>query len=133
MRVLVGPDSDDLEVLYAAPRAPWLRVNMVATVDGAANGANGKTGSINDDIDRRVFQALRAMADVIVVGAGTARVEGYRPAPTPIVLVSRSGAVPESLRAAAPGQVLMATCASAPALDDTRAQVVGGCAHSCSR
>ena len=38
MRVLIGADTDDLAVLYAAPRQPWLRVNMVTTLDGAATG-----------------------------------------------------------------------------------------------
>ena len=120
VRVLVGPDTDDLAVLYAAPRRPWLRVNMVSTVDGAATGANGKSGSINDAVDRQVFQQLRAMADAIVVGAGTVRVEGYRPADRPLVVVSRQAAVPDTLRNAPPGSVLMATCETAPGLDDAR-------------
>lgn len=120
MRVLVGPDTDDLGVLYAAPRRPWLRVNMVGTVDGAATGANGKSGSINDAVDRQVFQELRAMADAIIVGAGTARVERYRPADTPLVVVSRRAEVPEGLRDAPPGSVLMATCERAPGLADAR-------------
>jgi len=123
VRVLVGPDTDDLEVLYAAPRRPWLRVNMVSTVDGAATGANGKSGSINDAVDRQVFQELRRMADAIVVGAGTARIEGYRPAEKPLVIVSRHAQVPETLRGMPPGTVLMATCESAPGLAEARQQL----------
>ena len=107
MRVLIGPDTDDLAELYAAPRTPWFRVNMVHTVDGAATGASGKTGSINNAIDKVVFHQLRELADVIVVGAGTARIEGYRPADTPIVVVSRSDETPERLRDAPPGSVLV--------------------------
>ncbi|WP_036508332.1 dihydrofolate reductase family protein [Nocardioides sp. URHA0020] len=107
MRVLVGPDTDDLGELYAAPRLPWLRVNMVGSVDGAATGDSGKSGSLNNAADKRVFDHLRSVADVVVVGAGTARTEGYRPIDRPIVVVSRSDEVPETLRGAAPGRVLV--------------------------
>ena len=46
---------------------------------------------------------LRALCDAIVVGAGTARDEGYGPAAKPLVLVSRRGEVPEKLRDARAG------------------------------
>ncbi len=104
VRVLVGP-SGDLAEVYAVPARPWLRVNMVATVDGAATGESGTSGSINNAADKTVFDHLRATCDVIVVGAGTARIEGYRPAERPIVVVSRSGELPSGLRDAAPGLV----------------------------
>lgn len=120
MRVLVGPDTDDLAALYAIPREPWLRVNMVTTVDGAAAGESGRSGSINNAVDRRVFHQLRALADAIVVGAGTARAEGYRAADRPIVLVSRRADVPDRLRGAPAGSVLVATCAAAEHLDEAR-------------
>jgi riboflavin biosynthesis pyrimidine reductase len=55
------------------------------------------------------------------VGAGTARDEGYRDLSKPLVLVSRRGEVPPRLRDAEPGRVLMATCAAAEHLDETRA------------
>lgn len=100
VRVLVGPDTDDLGELYAVPRTPWLRVNMVSTVDGAATGESGRSGSINNAVDKVVFDHLRATADVVVVGAGTARAEGYGPAGTPMVVVSRSGELPPRLRSA---------------------------------
>ncbi|GAB7002838.1 hypothetical protein JCM18899A_03090 [Nocardioides sp. AN3] len=73
--------------LYAWPDEPWLRANMVSTVDGAAQGADGRSGSINNAADKVVFDELRAGADVIVVGAGTARAEGYGPAGRPLVVV----------------------------------------------
>ena len=145
----VGADGelDDLALarLYAYPdqgRSPWLRANMVSTLDGAATGPDGRTGSINNEPDKRVFSLLRTLADVIVVGAGTARAEGYRhprpvtgdravlregrpPAPT-LVVVSRSANLPPGL-AAAPevegcGEVLLATSAAAEerALDAAR-------------
>jgi riboflavin biosynthesis pyrimidine reductase len=113
-------DDDDLVEAYRPTRTPWWRVNMVSTVDGSATGANGRTGSINDAADKRVFDTLRGMADAILVGAGTARAEGYGPAAVPTVLVSRSGRVPDRLREAPPGAVLMATVDGAEALPETR-------------
>lgn len=112
--------ESDLDALYAPPRLPWLRVNMVTTLDGAATGESGKSGSINNAADKAVFHALRAQSDAIVVGAGTARAEGYRVAAVPLVLVSRSAQVPEQLRDAEAGKVLVATCATSPGLDDAR-------------
>lgn len=120
MRVLVGPETDDLAELYAVPRTPWLRVNMVATVDGAATGETGTSGSINNAVDHQVFHQLRAMADAIVVGAGTVRTERYGPADTPLVVVSRRGQVPDTLRDAPRGSVLLATCGAAEGLDAAR-------------
>jgi riboflavin biosynthesis pyrimidine reductase len=110
----------DLERLYAAPRRPWLRVNMVTTLDGAAAGESGGSGSINNAADKRVFDTLRGLADAVIVGAGTARAEGYRPAAVPIVVVSRHGEVPPTLREAPPGGVVMATCTTAPYLEQAR-------------
>lgn len=85
---------------YAWPEGAWVRANMVSTVDGAAQGADGLSGSINTEADHEVFQHLRRTADVIVVGAGTARAEGYGPVATPMVVVSRHGVMPEKLRGA---------------------------------
>ena len=41
MRTLIGDGS--VEDLYAWPDGPWLRVNMISTVDGAAQGPDGLT------------------------------------------------------------------------------------------
>ena len=120
VRVLVGPDTDDLAELYAAPADPWLRVNMVATLDGAATGESGRSGSINNAVDKVVYDHLRATADAIVVGAGTARVEGYAPVDKPTVVVSGRGHVPDLLRGGTPGSVLLATRGSAELLDEAR-------------
>lgn len=120
MRVLVGPEIDDLRALYAVPRTPWLRLNFVSTVDGAAQGDDGKSGGINNAVDKRVFDALRALADAIVVGAGTARTEGYRPTTRPTVVVSGSGRIPALLRGAEPGRVLLVTHAGSPGLAEAR-------------
>jgi riboflavin biosynthesis pyrimidine reductase len=93
---------------------------MVSTVDGAVAGADGRSGSINNSVDKRVFHLLRDQADAVVVGAGTARTEGYGVARTPLVVVSGSGTVPEGLRDAPQGTVLLATTSSAPGRDASR-------------
>ncbi|MEU9440292.1 pyrimidine reductase family protein [Streptomyces sp. NPDC048304] len=61
------------------PARPWLRANMVSTLDGAAQH-DGRSQPISSAADMRIFGTLRALADVIVVGAETVRQEGYRPA-----------------------------------------------------
>ena len=117
---LADLDDDALAAAYAPPRLPWLRVNFVSTVDGAAQGADGLSGGINNAADKRAYDAMRARADVVVVGAGTARDEEYGPADVPLLLVSRRADVPEKLRDAEPGRVLLATTARAERLTEAR-------------
>ncbi|MDN0197346.1 pyrimidine reductase family protein [Streptomyces sp. S.PNR 29] len=75
----------ELADAYAYPEAgtgrrePWLRANMVSTLDGAAQHDN-RSQPISSAADMRIFGTLRALADVVVVGAETVRQEGYRPA-----------------------------------------------------
>ena len=52
--------------------------------------------SINNDADKRVFDALRARADCLVVGAGTLRAEGYGPVRTDETGVARRRAAGQS-------------------------------------
>jgi riboflavin biosynthesis pyrimidine reductase len=83
-----GPDVDPEEA-YAVPAGtPWLRANMVASADGAITGPDHRSAGVSSRADQFVFAALRRLADVVLVGAGTARIEGYRPARVPIALVS---------------------------------------------
>ena len=49
-------DDDALRAAYAPPRLPWMSLNFVATADGAAQGSDGKSGSINNEADNRVFR-----------------------------------------------------------------------------
>ncbi|WP_454044038.1 dihydrofolate reductase family protein [Cellulosimicrobium sp. Marseille-Q8652] len=139
------PREDALAALYAhdAPsRGPaTVRANMVTSIDGAAWGPDQRSGSINDEADWRVFRVLRALADVVLVGAGTARAEGYtalgRPrglahlhgSPLELALVSRTGRVPERLAAAdRPPFLLTGAVGAATArsvLPDDRVVVVG--------
>jgi 5-amino-6-(5-phosphoribosylamino)uracil reductase len=75
----------ELAAAYAYPehgpggREPWLRANMVSTLDGAAQH-DGRSQPISSAADMRIFGTLRGLADVVVVGAETVRQEGYRPA-----------------------------------------------------
>lgn len=105
----------------------WLRANFISTLDGSVIGADGRSGSINGDADLRVFQLLRAQADVILVGAGTARVEGYQDTDLPnalaqrrvngstprLAVVTQSGNLPPALLAFEP---LIITPEQSPAL-----------------
>ncbi|MEU9211264.1 pyrimidine reductase family protein [Streptomyces sp. NPDC048415] len=72
---------EELAEAYAYPdvREPWLRANMVSTLDGAAQH-DGRSQPISSATDMRIFGVLRGLADVVIVGAETVRQEGYRPA-----------------------------------------------------
>ena len=61
---------------------PWVLVNMIATVDGAT-AIDGRSGGLGGPADKVVFGAIRAVADVILVGAGTVRAESYGSPRTP--------------------------------------------------
>jgi riboflavin biosynthesis pyrimidine reductase len=68
--------DDDLVAAYAVPSGQHLRVNFVSSADGAVT-LEGRSGGLGGPGDRRVFQLLRDLADVILVAAGTVRNEGY--------------------------------------------------------
>ena len=59
------------------PGRPWVMANMVASVDGAF-AVDGRSGPLSGPADRAVFHALRALTDIVLVAAGTARAERYR-------------------------------------------------------
>lgn len=98
-----GAELDDarLAELYAYPgglTAPHVRVNFVASADGAGS-ADGRSAGLGSPADRRVFLLLRELADVVLVGAGTVRAEDYggarkptrgRATPPPIAVVTGS-------------------------------------------
>gem|GEM_PF-544845 len=71
--------ADQVDLAYAWPDLPWLRTNMVASVDGAAQAPDGLSRGIANAADTELFGMLRGRADAIVVGAATVRAEGYRP------------------------------------------------------
>lgn len=51
---------------------------MVASIDGAT-AVDGVSGGLGGAADKEVFRAIRAVADVILVAAGTVRAEHYGP------------------------------------------------------
>jgi riboflavin biosynthesis pyrimidine reductase len=62
---------------------PFVRVNMISTLDGATAFA-GRSGGLGGPGDKLLFSVLRSLADVILVGAGTLRAEHYRPVRLPV-------------------------------------------------
>lgn len=119
--------SAEIAERYAYPphlESPWFRMNFVSSIDGAAQDASGLSGGLGGPDDTAIFAVLRSLADVIIVGAGTARTEGYAPVrPSeihaeirsqftdttvpPIAIVSRQLDIPDSL--ITPGHIVI-TC-----------------------
>jgi riboflavin biosynthesis pyrimidine reductase len=60
----------------AAASRPYLILNMVSTTDGRAT-VGGRSGPIGNRADRALFHGLRDVADAVMAGAGTVRVERY--------------------------------------------------------
>ena len=80
MRQLLPTSADqvDLHQVYAHPGdRPWVRANMVASLDGSAV-KDGRSGGLGGPADKEVFGVLRSLCDAVLVGAGTARAEGYK-------------------------------------------------------
>lgn len=137
MRRLEPGSTVDLAEAYAYPGTrPWLRANMVASADGAAT-RDGLTEGLGGPADRRLLSLLRALADVVIVGAATVRAEGYgpvrprdwwgdlrkgRPPAPPLAIISRSLDLdfdaPVFTEALVP--TIVVTCPSAP-IDRVRA------------
>ena len=98
LRVLLGERAgaaaeSEIPDLYPWPAGRrWVRAMMVTTLDGAAAGPDGLSGSISSDADKAVFDGVRQLADVILVGAHTIRAEQYGPV--------RAAAYPGEVRAA---------------------------------
>jgi riboflavin biosynthesis pyrimidine reductase len=123
--------DDDLYGLYAYPdglTGPWVRGNAIASLDGGAT-TDGTSGGLGGAGDRHLFAVQRELADVIVVGAGTARAERYGGARMsaeqrqrrqgrgqsevpPIALVTRSGVLEHDLPVLTESEVapLVMTC-----------------------
>jgi riboflavin biosynthesis pyrimidine reductase len=84
MRTLWPPgdgdlSDEDLEALYLTPEGRHVRANFVLSVDGAAE-FDGRSRPLATADDTTVFGILRAVSDVVLVGARTARREDYGPA-----------------------------------------------------
>ncbi len=69
--------ESDLEQLYSYPANPrWLAVNFVSSTDGAI-AVEGRSGALSTPADRIVYRLGNDLADVVLVGAGTAMAEGF--------------------------------------------------------
>ncbi|MGN6575925.1 MAG: pyrimidine reductase family protein [Nocardioides sp.] len=80
-RLLPAPIAqvDTLDAYAVAePAGHQLRVNMVSGIDGGA-AVGGRVGLLSGAADRRLLHELRSLCDVLLVGAGTIRAEGYGP------------------------------------------------------
>jgi riboflavin biosynthesis pyrimidine reductase len=78
-RPIESLDDGRIKDFYAYPdglQACWVRGNMIASLDGGATD-DGKAGGLAGPGDRALFALMRQQADVILVGAGTVRIENY--------------------------------------------------------
>ena len=82
-RLLPDPAQHvSVEDAYRAPlqqarvEGPWVGLCMVSSIDGSIAVA-GTSAKLSSPTDTAVLAQLRQIADVIVVGAGTVRDEGY--------------------------------------------------------
>lgn len=83
-QLLPEPDTVDIDMLLAsldvarlAPAdRPYTIVNFVASVDGRAT-LGGLSGKLGDDGDHAMFHGLRELADAVLAGTSTLRIERY--------------------------------------------------------
>jgi riboflavin biosynthesis pyrimidine reductase len=85
MRRLFDDPTDHVTVreAYDVPRPrpaarPWLGVCMVSSIDGTTVIDSNSRG-LSSTTDQEVLLTLRDLADVLIVGAATVRIEGYGP------------------------------------------------------
>src|SRR3954468_11614354 len=83
MRRLLPDCADTVDLLEAYTPSTrdrtFVRLNMISSLDGAIS-VEGTSGALRGPPDRKVFMTLRSWADVILVGSGTVKAEGYGPA-----------------------------------------------------
>jgi riboflavin biosynthesis pyrimidine reductase len=102
-RLLPDPTGpvQSLRQHYEVPRPPapgnrpWIAVCMVSSLDGAI-AVDGRSQGLSNPNDTQVLLTLRDVADMILVGAGTVRDEGYGAPRTPgqrVAVVTNSGRV----------------------------------------
>ena len=70
------PTTDGLVELYPRQAGPTLRVNFIASADGAVT-LGGLSGGLHGPGDKEIFDSLRTVCDALVVAAGTVRAENY--------------------------------------------------------
>jgi len=69
-------DPAGLVALYPRNPAPTLRVNFIASLDGAVT-VDGLSGGLHGPGDKEIFDSLRMVCDALIVGAGTIKAEKY--------------------------------------------------------
>ena len=135
MQQLLPPGAEHVDVheFYARD---WIgtggvRANFIASADGGIS-VDGLSRGLQSPGDNTVFAALRDLADVVLVGAGTADAEGYRPArpsaerlakrrrfgrrdALPIAIVSKSLSIPEESQLLTEPSTIVITCEASDA------------------
>ena len=69
------------------------KLNLIANLVVAANGATSKNGSsvgLSSPADRQRFHELRKQFDAILIGGSTARREPYKKTPIPLFIITHS-------------------------------------------
>ncbi len=106
-RLLVGDTLGPSELQAWLGTEAGVRANMVASVDGRAT-VGGRVGSLTGPADQELLVALRGWCDVLLVGSGTVRAEGYGPIDLPQELVTfrqRRGQAPNPVVAILTGSL----------------------------
>jgi riboflavin biosynthesis pyrimidine reductase len=78
---------------HARADGPWVMLCMVSGLDGSTTVGSTSRG-LSSSTDQQLLLTLRSFADVVLVGANTARWEGYGPPRSPhqrVAVVSRTG------------------------------------------
>jgi riboflavin biosynthesis pyrimidine reductase len=129
-QVGVVGDITELASFYAEPAA-GVRANMIFSADGAA-AFGGRAGPLSCPTHQQLLKLMRGFADVVLVGAATARAENYGPVqltdtqrarrrregrttPPPIAVISRTGELPARLFSNPAQPPLLVTCAESAA------------------
>ena len=83
---------DRVAELYRPAEREWLRINLVASVNGNASGSDGTSDGLSNRVDRKILGIIRRASDVVLVGAASVRAEGYLlPRTAPLAVLSASG------------------------------------------
>jgi hypothetical protein len=82
--------------LPSARTRPAVRLNMIASIDGATAVA-GVSGGLGGPADQALFAVLRSQADVVLVAAGTVRAEHYGPLDVPVAVARDTPTLAASL------------------------------------
>ena len=78
--------------------------NLVLGSDGSTT-LDGSSKALSSASDRKRFHELRALASAILIGGNTARTEPYASTPVPLVVITRSGEIPASVRSNPKAQI----------------------------